>query len=1402
MADLLAIRKRARPLRDHLRGLLDPRLRDDTLTRREIAQIGNLSEITVRKIEDYENPSFRVSGPMVGRYLKVMIELADDLLPRVSAENQGAFRAALAELRHLLTQVTGEASLGPTHANEALPYPVLGRYEDPATFGGRAREVAHVVERLLSGPPILGLFAESGVGKSSLLEAGVAPALRALGRAVGIWRTPGGSELARHLGEVFGAEVEGTEGWLEWLADQPQPPIIVLDQFEEVFRFNQLAELEALLAATTRDPRRPLCRWLLAYRQEYHGEVRVWLEKPLPGLPEGLLDPLRFVDWPLPPLGAGAGLTVDLDSARKAFFDAISRPLDLKGPDGRPRFAWSMAPIDMDKLALLFARARVDYPTDPLTPELQVVLARLCDEAGPERVLRPPAPIDGLLERALERHVLHAIEAAFPPRRDGGGFETRTRALLALRRMVHDGKRAEALHVEDLRPLLGSECSATLERFMRPTVRLVVCRVEADGTWCRLSHDRLAEVIVELANRQLAKGRRLDARLLRLVELVEQRATLFARSPDTALVVLEPGDFRAIDADQDLLIWRKEHRAWWAACVQFQKRRRRRRLGWMAVAAGIGVAASMAGVVVYRHQEVRQKRLLDQEQLEVRLSQREDPAARIALMRAQEALLDPTDAVDQGKRRALQAKIERAAREGGVSLVLKAPGSPLPASPSWKGSQDDRLDRLNMWVRGEQVIWVAQPDPDGRHVWTADFAGQVARFEVETGRLVDRWFACRRAGGPVDARDLRILPVSGGVAVACYSGHVIALQPGRPPKVLLSTSGQERELLYRLAVNQDESIIAASIEQRGWVAAYGQGLFHTSFDKETLGFEVQVGPSEVVGNYREGWHVARSNPSGLTVSDPKTGWRLALQPNGHLLAAARPEGTWRITLYDLRDEEAKAEVDTKITTLRHMVWSSDGASIVVGGSKEVLIFSLQALDEPVHLKPIHTDMVDALAVAPGRLFSSGWDGRVVQWDQSSGIPLAVGRHDGIVHDLRTTADGKGLASASQDGTARLWLQDGPLVHTLQVSRSVSKRLPNLVIGSGWLAAHTNEGIAVVEPGRTAWRLPVEGWPVAAEGEHLWVWDPVEGNIRRWHIKSLQPSSDLVAVRDFEGIVPGSGGGLFFNKEGVFEVASGRLRHSPPPRRGPWRVVARADGRLVFNVDNGSTTRADGETENPLFVETPAGLNSIEVGWGRDPVAAPLGTGIATAALQATGGFLVVPADRAPPKQCLGHSASLADLRFSPDGQTIASVGDGLRLWTHEGELLASFQREQQLARVAFSPDGSLVAVADRNGHVRIRPLAEDLAPYVIQEFSLAGSAPTVFEFLGDQLVTLSGQAVQVWRVPPYDPDRTRRELARRTNFRVCADSLREIPILPFPTDEDPWAPPWLCTATADRRARR
>lgn len=209
------------------------------------------------------------------------------------------------------------------------PWPGLAPYDEGASayFKGRDDEAATLL-RLVQLAPLVALYGRSGLGKSSLLQAGLFPRLRAAGMLPVYLRIDHGTDapdvleqIARRLelqaqahGLQITARKPGESLW-RWLHrhdfevatpdNWPLTPVLVLDQFEELFSRadRQPGHLEATLAAladladnristevahdreaTLRlDLSRQRYRLLLSFREDYLPEMRAW-ERRLPSL--------------------------------------------------------------------------------------------------------------------------------------------------------------------------------------------------------------------------------------------------------------------------------------------------------------------------------------------------------------------------------------------------------------------------------------------------------------------------------------------------------------------------------------------------------------------------------------------------------------------------------------------------------------------------------------------------------------------------------------------------------------------------------------------------------------------------------------------------------------------------------------------------------------------------------------------------------------------------------------------------------------------------------------------------------------------------------------------------------------------------------------------------------------
>ncbi|MQA88386.1 MAG: helix-turn-helix domain-containing protein [Streptosporangiales bacterium] len=208
-----------------------------------------------------------------------------------------------AKWRAAAVVMTEQGPASGSNGASRAPYRGLSsfRTEDADLFFGRERLVAEVVGRV-SAHPVTVVLGASGVGKSSLLAAGVLPALRAREQEDGrhvrpVLITPGEhpwTNLLRRLASPAVAEtaVEAAARAAAARAAVDELPsdtrlLVVVDQFEELFTLCDAAEraefIDGVLALADRTDRR--CAVVLGVRADFYGRCAEH-----PGLADALRD--------------------------------------------------------------------------------------------------------------------------------------------------------------------------------------------------------------------------------------------------------------------------------------------------------------------------------------------------------------------------------------------------------------------------------------------------------------------------------------------------------------------------------------------------------------------------------------------------------------------------------------------------------------------------------------------------------------------------------------------------------------------------------------------------------------------------------------------------------------------------------------------------------------------------------------------------------------------------------------------------------------------------------------------------------------------------------------------------------------------------------------------------------
>jgi WD40 repeat protein len=307
-----------------------------------------------------------------------------------------------------------------TRSSES-PYKGLARYEeeDAPYFFGRDADAELVVANLLAARLTL-LFGESGVGKSSLLHAGVAPRLRSADDLVLVlfsdWRGDAAASLAAALLEASGLQPGASDlaSTIETCAAHSERDlVVVLDQFEEYFVYHPDEDREDTFAVEF--PRAVTqadlpASFLIAIREDALARLERFKGR-IPGLFETYLRLDRLSrdaarDAIVEPLARRAALRPDdAVSAEPALVEQVLDEVEV----GRFAFGNTGAG-SLDGAST--ANGPGSRPIE--APYLQLVLARLWDEerrAGSRRLRLETLERLGGAERIVRTHLDDALNA-------------------------------------------------------------------------------------------------------------------------------------------------------------------------------------------------------------------------------------------------------------------------------------------------------------------------------------------------------------------------------------------------------------------------------------------------------------------------------------------------------------------------------------------------------------------------------------------------------------------------------------------------------------------------------------------------------------------------------------------------------------------------------------------------------------------------------------------------------------------------------------------------------------------------------------------------------------------------------------------------------------------------------
>lgn len=1177
------------------------------------------------------------------------------------------------------------------------PYKGLEAYRlgDAELFYGRDQAIAELLDRLQRSRLTI-LHAESGAGKSSMLQAGISPRLLAQGH-LPVYLRPYNHPPSLVIKQAFLPNLsdmpELTQTRLRdflrrvtGILGQPATLYLLLDQFEEIFTLvdepTRAAFVEELAECLNDESLN--VRWVFSLRTEFFGNIanfRPTLRNPFEN------------DFRLNRFTRAEAVTVITTPAQRqglSFEPALVEALlaDLRDPDS-DEVSPAQLQLICSALYTFFRQRREATTRLPPVITLQMYQA------------------EGRAKGILRNHLSRVLRATATKAEREAARQLLMTLVSADQRRIRRTKSELQTALGDYLPQVKS-LDKLLDHLIENRLLNVEKDEQTDEPAYELAHDYL---LIELRLDPETQARRAAE------ELLKQELAAYKRFGTQTLLSAEK--FAIINSQSQFLRLDSEAK-------EFLRRSQiavnRVKLQWYGLIVAVVLLITGAAVAV----AIFQGRAAEERTFAAATAQAGEAQAQLAqataLAEAARALNAQSTAQAEANR-ALLAESQARVLVNRVTLAQATAQAEkvIAESNAAETQRQANLANARQLTSDAQAVLAEKPEQALLLLFEAQGLTQTLEAERAIGQVPYRYFPMKAtleghndwvnsvAWSP-DGKQLAsasgdqaiiIWDVATDQPVLTLEGHtngiyLVAWSPDG--KQLASASADQTIIIWDAATGRQVDVLRGHSDEVISVAwnPDGRQLASVSSDQTVIIWDVVTGKlkTRLRGHTRtvasvawspDGqrlasaaedhtviiWNVAARRPAMTLRDHTDIVYNVAWSPDGQQLASVSADQT--IIVWDAQTGQPQRVLRGHSSWVFCLGWSPDGRQLASGSQDQTVIIWDTATGQAAATLHGHTDRVKSVAWSPdGRqLASASLDQTIIIWDVTSGpISFILQGHTGRVFDVAWSPNGRQLASTSDDTSVIIWN-----TATMQPKRT--------------LLGHTDSALAV------AWSPDGRQLASASYDRTIIIWDAASGQPQKTLADDTGWILDVAWSPDGRQLASASPDQII-----IWDVAAGQSEKTFADNTG-WilDVAWSPDGQQLASASDAQTVIIwDTATGQPIT--TLRGHKNIvtSVAWSPD------GRQLASASEDQT--IILWDAVTHQLKNTLhGHTDWIIRLTWSPDGKQLASAAadQTVIIWdAATGHPVATLQgHNDRINSLAWSPDGQLLASASDDRTIRL-----------------------------------------------------------------------------------------------------